>query len=429
MKKQINNSEERIYVGLDIGTTKLAMVAGKQNEDGKLEIIGYEVSNSKGVRRGTVINVQKTVDGLKELKTKMRDDFDIEVGVVHLGIAGKYVESLNAEHSIIRKNPRSMITEQEINDFLETVNHMLKQPGKEVIHLIPQEYIIDDESGITDVIGAVGTSLKCKFHAVVADVAAVEMLKTCVTMADMDIANIMLEPIASAKAVLEEQEKEGGVVLVDIGGGTTDIAIIKDDIVRHTCVIPFGGEAITEDLKNGLSLLKDEAEICKINYGNAIPADVNPNDVIAFQAMKNCPAREFSLKAISEIISARLTEILETVNYEIKLSEISSPFIGGIVLTGGGSLIKNTTQLASYITGMSARIGNPSHLLSHNTPNTLLSPQYSTVIGLLLNAIENDKYKFSQNNKLNDAKVAAPQEKKEKKRKFDIFGNLSNFFD
>lgn len=429
MKKQNNNSEEQIYVGLDIGTTKLAMVAGKQNADGKLEIIGHEVSTSKGVRRGTVINVQKTVDGLKELKTRMLNDFGIDVGVVNLGIAGKYVESLNVEHSMMRKNPRIMITEQEINDFLETVNHMLKQPGKEIIHLIPQEYTINDESGIIDVIGAVGTSLKCKFHAVVADMSAVEMLKNCVTMADMDIANIMLEPIASAKAVLEEQEREGGVVLVDIGGGTTDIAIIKDDIVRHTCVIPFGGEAITEDLKNGLSLLKDEAEICKLNYGNAIPADVNPNDVIAFQAMKNFPTREFSLKAISEIISARLTEILETVNYEINLSQISSPLIAGIVLTGGGSLIKNTTQLASYITGMTARIGSPNHLLSHDTPNTLLSPQYSTVIGLLLNAIENDKYKFSQNNKLNDTKIAAPQEKKEKKRKFDIFGNLSNFFD
>lgn len=429
MKKQTNNLEERIYVGLDIGTTKLAMVAGRLNEDGKLEIIGYEVVPSKGVRRGTVINVQKTVDGLKELKTKMLNDFGIDVGIVHLGIAGKYVESINTEHSMIRKNPNSIITAQEIDDLLETVKQMLKQPGKEVIHVIPQEYTINDESGIIDVIGAVGTSLKCKIHAAVADVSSVQMLKNCVSMADMDIANIMLEPIASAKAVIGEQEREGGVVLVDIGGGTTDIAIIKDDIVRHTCVIPFGGEAITEDLKNGLSLLKDEAEICKINYGNAIPADVNPNDVIAFQAMKNCPSREFSLKAISEIISARLTEILETVNYEINLSQVATPLIGGIVLTGGGSLIKNTTQLASYITGMTARIGSPNHLLSHDTPSILLSPQYSTVIGLLLNAVENDYNTLKLNNKISDSKTVPAKEKKEKKHKFDIFGNLSNFFD
>ena len=199
--------------------------------------------------------------------------------------------------------------------------------------------------------------------------------------------------------------------------------------MRHTCVIPFGGEAITEDLKNGLSLLKDEAEICKINYGNAIPADVNPNDVIAFQAMKNCPSREFSLKAISEIISARLTEILETVNYEINLSQVATPLIGGIVLTGGGSLIKNTTQLASYITGMTARIGSPNHLLSHDTPSILLSPQYSTVIGLLLNAVENDYNTLKLNNKISDSKTVPAKEKKEKKHKFDIFGNLSNFFD
>lgn len=429
MKKQVDTLEERIHVGLDIGTTKIAMVAGRLNGDGKLEILGHQIVQSKGVRRGTVINVQKTVDGLKELKMKMLKDFGIEVGIVHLGIAGKYIESLNIEHSIIRKNPNNMITGQEINDFLETVKQMLKQPGRDVIHIIPQEYTINDESGITDPIGAVGSRLSCKRHAAVANISAIEMLKNCVSMADMDIADIMLEPLASAEAVLEEQEKEGGVVLVDIGGGTTDIAIIKENIIRHVCVIPFGGEAVTEDLKNGLSLLKEEAELCKVNYGNAIPADVNPNEVIAFQAMKNCPQREFSLRAISEIISARMSEILETVNYEINISNVTMPLIGGIVLTGGGSLIKNTSQLSSYITGLPSRVGTPNHLLSHDTSSYLLSPQYSTAIGLLLNAIKNDYNQIILNNRVNENKVDGIKEKKQKKYKFDIWGNLSNFFD
>lgn len=412
--------ENNIVVGLDIGTTKIAVVVGREDEKGKIEILGYSSTESLGVKRGLVTNIKQTVDSINEAIEKATENSGVHIEDVYVGIAGQYVKSiLHRSTKIKDKAEGAEITKQDIEDFTEKERNIAVDPGEMIISVIPQEYIIDGEPGIKNPVGMIGTTIDTNFHIITAQIAAAENIRKCVNGAGLNIKYILLEPIASADAVLVEEEKEAGVALVDIGGGTTDIAIFHDGILRHTAVIPFGGDIITEDIKEGCKILKKYAEDLKIKFGSAISLSGKDEDsMVSIPGIKGRQPKEISIKNLSSIIQARMDEILKYVYFNIQLSGYEKKLIAGIVLTGGGSLLKDIQQLTQYRTGMDTRIGYPNEYLSSNTPKELNSPVFSTAIGLVKIGIELSK-KENQNN---DNK----KQPKKKGKIYDLFSKLSD---
>lgn len=379
----------KIIVGLDIGTTKIACFVGMKNEHNKLQIVSMGKSESLGVMRGIVSNIEKTVQSIKaaveEAKSMVEGEAELSIRVVNVGIAGQHIKSLQHRGIHTRANIEDEISQKDIDALVEDMRRLLMPPGEQIIDVIPQEYIVDGEQGIKDPIGMAGVRLEANCHVITGNVGASMNITKCVAKAGLEIKNMILEPLASSEAVLNEEEKEAGVVLVDIGGGTTDIAIFQEGIIRHTAVIPFGGNVITEDIKEGCSVMRRHAEKMKTKYGSALAAEGMENEVIAIPGLRGREPKEITVKTLACIIQARMTEIIELVHYEIMNSGYHKKMIGGIVVTGGGAQLKHLTQLFEYITGMETRIGYPNeHLASTNAIEGLLSPMYSTGIGLVL---------------------------------------------
>jgi cell division protein FtsA len=270
-------------------------------------------------------------------------------------------------------------------------------PGEEIIDVIPQEYIVDGEEGIKQPIGMLGNTLEANFHIIIGQTAAAKNIYKCVRKAGLEVVDLILEPIASADAVLSEEEKEAGVVLVDIGGGTTDIAIFQDGIIRHTAVIPFGGEVLTEDVKEGCSIIKKHAEELKIKFGSALASENREDEVVAIPGLRGRPPKEITLKNLASIIQARMEEIIEHVYYEIRNSGFEKKLIAGIVLTGGGASLRHLAQLTEFMTGMDTRIGYPNEHLAPETPDEMASPMYATGVGLVIQGIERSTRGKSKN--------------------------------
>ena len=264
------------------------------------------------------------------------------------------------------------------------MHKLLLPPGEKIIHVLPQEFIVDNEQGIKDPIGMAGNRLEANFHIITGKVAAAQNIEKCVTKAGLRMSGLILEPIASAASVLGEDEKEAGVALVDIGGGTTDIAIFQDGIIRHTAVIPFGGNIITEDIKDGCLVMKKQAEQLKVRFGSALAMETQENEIVSIPGLKGREPKEISIRNLSHIIQARVEEIFEQVYFEIKCSGFANKLIGGIVLTGGGSQLRHIKQLVEYTTGLDARVGFPTEHLARGFTEEVKHPMYATSIGLLL---------------------------------------------
>jgi cell division protein FtsA len=260
-------------------------------------------------------------------------------------------------------------------------------PGDKIIHVLPQEYTVDDEQGIVDPIGMSGVRLEANFHIITGQITATQNIVKCVERAGLRVANLTLEPIASATAVLSDEEREAGVALVDIGGGTTDITIFKDGIIRHTAVIPFGGNVVTKDIKEGCNVMQQQAEKLKVKFGSALAEEVYDNRIITIPGLKGREHKEISEKNLARVIQARMEEILDYVVWEIRRSGYEGKLIGGIVLTGGGALLNHIEKLTEFHTGMTTRIGTPVEHLAHGYHEQLQSPVFSTAIGLLLKGI------------------------------------------
>lgn len=378
-----------IVVGLDIGTTKIAMIAGHQNEYGKIEVLGYGTTESLGVKRGVVANIEKTVESIRQVNTETSNRSSVDIKVVNVGIAGQHIKSMQQRGSLIRDSLETEISQSDIDRLVENMYKIVTSPGEEIIHVIPQEYIIDGEPGIKDPVGMSGISLEANFHIITGQVTAAQNIEKCIVRAGLEMEDMVLEPIASSMAVLSEEEKEAGVVLVDIGGGTTDIAIFQDGVIRHSAVIPFGGDIVTEDVKEGCSILKSQAEALKVKHGSALAREIKDDIFISIPGLKGRPPKEISMKTLAQIIQARMEEIIEFVNYEIKNSGYERKLIAGIVLTGGGSQLANISQLTQFMTGMDTRIGYPNEHLSASAPKEIILPSYSTAIGLVLNGFAN----------------------------------------
>ena len=374
-------------VGLDIGTTKIACFVGEKVENGKIIIRGYGKTESTGVKRGMVFNIEETVNAIKRAVEQASEQSNVDIKTVNVGIAGHHIRSVQHRGVLMRDNPNVEITEAEIDKLRQDVFKLGMTPGEEIIDVIPQEYIVDDEMGIRHPKGMLGSKLEANFHVIIGQVAAARNIVTCIKQAGLEMEHMILEPIASAEAVLGEEEKEAGVALVDIGGGTTDIAIFYDNVIYHTAVIPFGGNVITEDIRQGCSIIKKHAEEIKVKFGSAVASENRDDEVVSIPGIRGREPKEISFKNLASIIQARLSEIFDIVNTEIQKVNSEHKLIAGMVLTGGGAMMKHIQQLAAFKTGLDVRIGYPNEYLANDTAEELASPMYSTGVGLVIEGI------------------------------------------
>ena len=382
--------KNNISIGLDIGTTKIVAMIGERNEFKKIKILGVGKSISLGVHRGVVNNITQTIQSIQQAVEQAETNSGYKIEGVTVGIAGQHIRSLQHSDYITRENSEQVINIDDIDKLINQVHKLVMLPGEEIIHVLPQEYKVDGQAEIKEPIGMYGGRLEANFHVVVGQVSSIRNIGRCIKSAGLDLDGITLEPLASANAVLSVEEKEAGVALIDIGGGTTDLAIFKDGIIRHTAVIPFGGNVITEDIKEGCSIIEKQAELLKIKFGSAWPGENRENEIVSIPGLRGREPREISLKNLSKVIHARAVEIIEQVYLEIKNyghEEQKKKLIAGIVLTGGGSQLKHLKQLVEYVTGMDTRVGYPNEHLAGDTDQNVTSPLYATAVGLLMDGL------------------------------------------
>lgn len=376
--------QEKIVVGLDIGTTKICAIVGRKNDFGKLEVLGMGKAESEGVIKGIVTNIDKTVFAIEKAIKEASDMSGIDVGIVNVGIAGQHIRSSIHHGSITRNSKDDEISIEDVNRLTEDMYRIVIPPGSEIIHVMPQDYMVDYEEGIKDPVGMSGVKLEADFHIITAQTSAINNINKCVRRGNLEIDDLILEPLASSLAVLSEEEKEAGVCLIDIGGGTTDVAIFYDNIIRHTAVIPFGGNILTTDIQHGLMVMAKQAEQLKTRFGKAIAEEASPNEIVSIPGIRNRTAKEISVKNLSHIIQARMEEIIEMAHSEIINSGFENRLAGGIVITGGGSQLSCLKQLVEYMTGMDTRIGYPNEHLGKSKLEVVKSPMYATAVGLVL---------------------------------------------
>jgi len=395
------NHEQPIIVGLDIGTTKIAAIAGRKNEYGKLEILGFGRANSNGVKHGQVLNIDETIKAIRmALDNCYSSNPNLDINEVYVGIAGHHIKSLQTRGDIVRQNTEEEITRKEIDQLVADQYKTYIPAGDQIIDVIPQEFTVDNFQNIPNPIGYGGVKVGANFHIITGDKNAIRNINRAVEKSNLHTKDLVLQPLASAAAVMGQEDLEAGVAIVDIGGGTTDLAVFYEGILKHTAVIPFGGENITNDIKTGLGVLKTQAEQMKVQFGSALSNEAKANAYITIPGLRGMPAKEISVKNLANIIQARMSEIMDFVTYHVKQVGLDNRMLnGGIVLTGGGSQLRHLIQLSEYITGLNARIGFPTEHLAAGHIEELAKPTYSTCIGLILKGYsdyEHDRKEFER---------------------------------
>lgn len=382
-------AQQNEYVAaIDLGTTKVVSIIGKKSPNGKLQIISHSKAPSTGIKRGVVLNIEETVTSIHRTVEEVQLKSGIIFNDVYVGIAGQHIRSVKNRGSINLNSADDIITLDNVNDLIEDMYKIPTDVGEEILHVLPQSFIVDNEGGIKNPVGMSGKRLEANFHIVIGQTASAKNIEKCVNRVDLVVNELILEPLASAEAVLTDDEKEAGVVLVDIGGGTTDVAIYFDGIIRHTAVIPFGGNVITNDIKEGCSILQRQAEQLKVQFGSAL-GDIAPEDkIVTIPGISGREPKEISFKSLAYIIQSRMEEIIDYVAFEIENSGYADKLSAGIVLTGGGALLRHLSQLVKFKTGYDVRIGYPNEHLTAETDEDINSPTYSTAIGLVLKGFE-----------------------------------------
>ena len=416
---------EKIIVGLDIGTTKICALVGKKDKYDKLEVLGMGKALSDGVVMGIITNLDKTVTAIRKAIKQAEETSGIDIRVVNAGIAGRHIKSTVHHGSITREAIEEEITVEDVNRLINDMYRIVIPPGSEIIHVMPQNYMVDYEAGIKDPVGMTGVKLEADFHIITAQTSAINNVYKCVKKAGLEIENLILEPLSSSLAVLSEEEKEAGVCLVDIGGGTVDIAIFHDSIIRHTAVIPFGGDSITADIKTGLKVMSYQAELLKTKFGKAITEEANPHELITIPGLRNRPPKEVSVRNLASIIEARMEEIIELIHAEIITSGFHNKLAAGIVITGGGSQLQHLKQLFEYITGLDTRLGYPNEHLGKGKIDEVKSPMHATGVGLVLAGFKaldyrEEHYRISKGG----AKSPPKQNMKKEKQGTDFFKRI-----
>ena len=394
----MNSEQQPIIVGLDIGTTKIAAIAGRKNEFGKLEIIGFGRANSNGVKHGQVLNIDETIKAIQmALDNCYASNPDLEIGEVYVGIAGHHIKSLQTRGDIVRQDSNEEITQRELDQLIGDQYKTYIPAGDQIIDVIPQEFTVDNFQNIPNPIGYGGVKVGANFHIITGDKNAIRNINRAVEKSGLRTKDLVLQPLASASAVMGQEDLEAGVAIVDIGGGTTDLAVFYEGILKHTAVIPFGGENITNDIKTGLGVLKTQAEQMKVQFGSALANEAKANAFITIPGLRGMPAKEISVKNLANIIQARMSEIMDFVTYHLKQVGLDNKMLnGGVVLTGGGSQLKHLIQLTEYVTGLNARIGYPTEHLAAGHIDELAKPMYSTCLGLILKGYDDYEHNRKQ---------------------------------
>ena len=390
------SENEKYIAAIDIGTTKIVAIIGVVSDDGKVKVLGMGKSPSKGVKRGVVLNIEETATSIQEAVYQAQQTSKLAFSEVYVGIAGQHIKSMKNRHSKYIQSPDSEITQADLDELRTDMHNISMDAGEEIIHVIPQNYTVDNECGVKQPVGMFGKRLEANFHIVVGEISSAKHIHKCIQRAGLSVKQMILEPLASASAVLTNDEKEIGVAMVDIGGGTTDIAIYYDGILRHTAVIPFGSDVITRDIKEGCSILHRQAEKIKVQFGTAL-ADAAPEEqVVSVPGISGREPKLISIRFLSKIIQARMEEIIDYISFEIENSGFANRLGAGVTITGGGALLRHIRQLMSYKTSMDVNIGYPSRSLLVDNPE-INSPIFSTGIGLLLLGYNIDKEKEREN--------------------------------
>ena len=412
----MSQNDSPIIVGLDIGTTKIAAIAGRKIEFGKLEILGFGRANSNGVQHGQVLNIDQTIKAIQQaLQNCQLSNPDLEINEVFVGIAGHHIKSLQTRGDMVRQDAENEIQPWEIEQLINNQRKTFIPAGDQIIDVIPQEFHVDNNPNVKEPVGVNGVKVGANFLILTGDRNAIRNINRSVERSGLVTKDLVLQPLASASAVMSDIDLEAGVAILDIGGGTSDLAVFYDGILKHTAVIPFGGENITNDIRLGLGVLKSQAEAMKVQFGSALADEAKANAYVTIPGLKGMPAKEISVKSLAGIIQARMSEILDFVTYHLKQVGLDSRQLnGGVILTGGGSQLKHIQQLVEYMSGMDTRIGYPNEHLASGDVEGITSPVYATGVGLVIKGLEKSAKK--QNNQVN--KVKGHSTKKE-----------GNFFD
>lgn len=395
----MNKKEQPVIVGLDIGTTKVVAIAGRKNEYGKLEILGFGKTESAGVSHGVVLNIEQCIKSIEQAIAKcLQSNPNLELKEMYVGIAGQHIKSLQTRGDRVRTNIDDVISKEEVNLLIGDQYKTYIPAGDQIIDIIAQEFSVDNTPYVLNPVGMSGVKISANFHVITGDRNAIRNIKRCVDQSGLVTRDLVLQPLASAAAVMNDQDLEAGVAIVDIGGGTTDMAVFYDGMLKHTAVIPYAGVNITNDIRHGLGVLRAQAEQMKVQFGTALPDEANANAYITIPGLRGLPPKEISVKNLSHIIQARMHEILDYVVYHLKHVALDKRLHGGIILTGGGAQMQHIIQLTEFVTGMGARLGFPNEHLSGEHSDALMNPMYATCIGLILRGYhdyESGKLRFA----------------------------------
>jgi len=381
--------EQDISVGLDIGTTKVCAIVASPDEGhpGKLKVLGIGRSPSEGLTRGVVTNIEKTVQSIKTAIADAQAQSGVEINSVTVGIAGDHIQSFQSRGVVAISRADNEITREDVDRLIEDTKRVALPLDRKIIHVIPQQFIVDGQDGIYDPVGMSGVRMEAVVHIVTGLVTAAQNIYKCVQRAGLRVNDMVLEPLASSYAVLEDEEKEVGVALLDIGGGTTDLAVFEEKTIRHTAVIGIAGRKVTDDIRKGFGLLTDQAEKIKIDHGFSYEPAVVDNQPIMLPGSGGRPPMEIDKRLLCKVIQPRMEEILEFAAMEIKRSGYSRHLSAGIVLTGGGCLIKGTGDLAKEVLGMPVKIGIPGGF-GAGLVREIENPIYSTGVGLVMHELK-----------------------------------------
>ncbi|WP_372655957.1 cell division protein FtsA [Halobacteriovorax sp.] len=379
-------NEKNIIVGLDVGTTKVCTIVGVQGPNSELEIIGIGTHPSHGLKKGSVVNIDKTVRSIHSSIEEAKLMAGVNISSATIGIAGSHIYSFNSSGVVAIKGKE--ITPADVDRVLEAAKAVVIPSDREVLHVIPQEFRVDNTNGIKDPVGMCGVRLEAHVHIVTGSIPLIQNLVKCVEQAGVIANRVTLQPIASSESVLSLEEREMGVILVDIGGGTTDIAIWKEGSLIHSQIIPVGGNHFTNDLAIALKIPHAEAERIKINHGSVLAEQLNQSAHITVQGLSGTKPREVQLSLIADVLGARAEELFNIIRNIIAEKNLGNEITGGIVLTGGGALIKGVAELGEYIIERPTKIGYPAPF--GGMTNIMQNPKFSTVLGLLIESNRNE---------------------------------------
>lgn len=383
--------EEKIVVGLDIGSAKVCVVVGKMNEYERLEIMGLGQAPCSGVVRGVVTNIDRTVEAIVKAITEAEAQANVNILEVNVSISGQQIRSIRERTGFTRLTADKEIAVDDVMRLNEDMLRIQPPVGNQILHVVPQDYTVDYASGIYDPVGMLGVKLEGDFHVITAPFAAIANIQKCMEKADrllgkrgqLKIGERILEPIAAGMAVLMDEEKEAGVAIVDIGSDTTDIAVFHKNIIRHTAVIPFGGNIVTRDIEDGCTIQTKYAELLKVRFGQALSETASWSEVVSIPVLPGRPPKEISIKNLAYIVEARMEEIVEMIYSELSRAGYDR-LTGGIVLTGGGAQLQYLRELFELTTGMHTRLGNPNQHMGRSQTEAVKSPMYAAAVGLVI---------------------------------------------